>query len=116
VLNYGHTFCHALESVTAYGKYLHGEAVSIGMLCASRLAERLGRVDRAFTERQCKLLEKLGLPVDFPAVDADAILAAMSHDKKVEHGRLRFVLPSRMGHVELVADVDQRDVRAALQG
>jgi 3-dehydroquinate synthase len=116
VLNYGHTYCHALESVTGYGTYLHGEAVSIGMLCASRLAEQLGRVDRPFTQRQRNLLEKLGLPVDFPAVDADAILAAMSHDKKVEHGRLRFVLPSRMGNVELVADVDQRDVRAALQG
>jgi 3-dehydroquinate synthase len=115
VLNYGHTFCHALETVTGYGKYLHGEAVAIGMLCASRLAERLGRVDKTFTERQQKLLETLGLPVDFPAVDHDSLLHAMSHDKKVEHGRLRFVLPTRMGHVELVGDVAQEDVRAALK-
>lgn len=116
VLNYGHTFCHALETITGYGEYLHGEAVSIGMLCASRLAERLGRVDHKFTQRQKKLLKALKLPVDFPAVDEDALLAAMSHDKKVEHGKLRFVLPTRMGHVELVGDVAQADVRAALHG
>ena len=114
VLNYGHTFCHALEAVTGYGRYLHGEAVSIGMLCASRLAERLGRVDEKFTQRQRALLQALGLPVDFPAVDHDAILAAMSRDKKVEYGRLRFVLPTRMGHVELVGDVAEAHVRAVL--
>ena len=114
VLNYGHTFCHALETVTGYGEYLHGEAVSIGMLCASRLAERLGRVDAKFTHRQHALLAALGLPVEFPDVDRDAIFAAMAHDKKVEHGQLRFVLPKAMGHVELVGGVDQQDVRAAL--
>ncbi len=114
VLNYGHTFCHALETITHYGQYLHGEAVSIGMLCASRLAERLRRVDASFTARQRSLLAALGLPVDFPDVDQDALIAAMAHDKKVEHGRLRFVLPTKMGHVELVGNVDQQDVRAAL--
>jgi 3-dehydroquinate synthase len=116
VLNYGHTFCHAFETVTGYNRYLHGEAVAIGMLCASRLAERLGRVDAAFTARQRKLLADLGLSVDVPAVDHGALLAAMSHDKKVEHGRLRFVLPVRLGHVELVGDVPEADVRAALRG
>jgi 3-dehydroquinate synthase len=114
VLNYGHTFCHALETVTGYGKYLHGEAVAIGMLCASRLAERLGRIDRKLTARQHKLLSALGLPVDFPDVNHDTIVAAMAHDKKVEHGRLRFVLPRGLGHVELVGDVDECDVREAL--
>ena len=115
VLNYGHTFCHALEAVTGYGKYLHGEAVSIGMLCASRLAERLDRVDRTFTERQRTLLVALGLPVDFPDVEHNAVLSTMARDKKVEHGRLRFVLPTRMGHVELVGDVKEADVRAVLE-
>ena len=116
VLNYGHTFGHALETLTGYGKLLHGEAVSIGMLCASRLAERLGRVDAQFTARQHALLKSLGLPVDLPEVDHDRIIEAMTHDKKVQHGRLRFVLPSRMGHVELVGDVAPADVRAALTG
>ncbi|MEX2113922.1 MAG: 3-dehydroquinate synthase [Pirellulales bacterium] len=114
VLNYGHTFCHALETVTGYGTYLHGEAVSLGMLCASRLAERLGRVDAACTARQQTLLAALGLPVEFPEVNRGQLLDAMTHDKKVEHGRLRFVLPTEMGHVELVGDVDEDDVLAAL--
>jgi 3-dehydroquinate synthase len=115
VLNYGHTFCHALETVTGYGRYLHGEAVAIGMTCAARLAQRLGRVDDAFAGRQRKLLLSLHLPVDFPTVDEDQLLDAMARDKKAEHGRLRFVLPTAMGHVELVGDVDEQDVRAALK-
>jgi 3-dehydroquinate synthase len=116
VLNYGHTFCHALETVTGYGHYLHGEAVSLGMLCASRLAERLGRVDAQFTARQLTLLAALGLPVDFPEVNHGQMLDAMMRDKKVEHGRLRFVLPTRMGHVELVGDVNEDDALAAMNG
>jgi len=114
VLNYGHTFCHAFETLTGYGQMLHGEAVSIGMLCASRLAERLSRVDAAFTHRQRELLLALGLPVEAPPLDADDVLDAMSRDKKSAHGKLRFVLPTRMGHVELVGDVNGDDVRAAL--
>ncbi len=115
VLNYGHTFCHAFETLTGYDKLLHGEAVSIGMLCASRLAERLGRIDASVTARQQALLKQLGLPIDVPnELESEAILRIMSRDKKVEHGRLRFVLPSRLGHVELVGDVAPDDVRAAL--
>lgn len=115
VLNYGHTFCHAFETLTGYEKLLHGEAVSIGMLCASRLAERLGRIDASVTARQQTLLKQLGLPTDVPdELESEAILRVMSRDKKVEHGRLRFVLPSRLGHVELVGDVAPDDVRAAL--
>ena len=115
VLNYGHTFCHAVETVCGYGKYLHGEAVAIGMICASRLAERLGRIDAALTARQRDLLTSLQLPVEVPEVDHDALLEAMTRDKKVEHGRLFFVLPSRLGHVELVGDASLDDARAALE-
>ena len=114
VLNYGHTFAHPLETLSGYGEILHGEAVSIGMLCASRLAERLGRIDAELTRRQYDLLSALGLPVDLPKLDPDQIIESMSHDKKVEHGRLHFILPDRLGHVELVGDVDLADVRAAL--
>ncbi len=115
VLNYGHTFCHAIEATTGYGEYLHGEAVSIGMMCAARLAAALGRVDENFIARQRKLLEAFGLPLDTPNVDDDALVAAMQHDKKVEHGRLRFVLPSRLGHVDLLGDIDPQLARAALR-
>ena len=114
VLNYGHTFAHALETVAGYGELLHGEAVSIGMMCAARLAERLGRIDADFVGRQQSLLESLGLPTKLPAADPDELLDVMSRDKKSESGRLRFVLPTRLGHVELVGDVDEDDARAAL--
>jgi 3-dehydroquinate synthase len=115
VLNYGHTFAHALETVTGYGELSHGEAVSIGMMCAARLAERLGRIDTAFVRRQESLLTALGLPVKTPAADPDALLDVMSRDKKSESGRLRFVLPTRLGHVKLVGDVDESDAQAALE-
>lgn len=114
VLNYGHTFCHAIEAVGGYGELLHGEAVSIGMMCAARLAERLGRIDATLGARQHALLTALKLPVDVPPLDHELLLAAMQRDKKVEHGRLRFVLPSRLGHVELVGDIAPADVKAAL--
>ncbi len=116
ILNYGHTFAHAIEAVTGYGELLHGEAVSIGMMCAARLASYLGRVDTAFVQRQQDLLVALQLPVALDNADADALLAAMAHDKKVAEGRLRFVLPTRLGHVELVDDVPVEQVRAAIGG
>jgi 3-dehydroquinate synthase len=114
VLNYGHTFCHAFETLTGYGKLLHGEAVSIGMDCAARLAERMGRIDGELVDRQHKLLTALGLPTAVPDVDSEEVLRVMQRDKKVEHGKLRFVLPSRLGQVELVGNVNPDDVRAVL--
>jgi 3-dehydroquinate synthase len=114
VLNYGHTFCHAFEAATGYEQLLHGEGVAIGMLCASRLAERLGRVDAAFTKRQYDLLQAFALPTAVPEVPHDELVELMYHDKKVDRGRLRFVLPSQMGHVELVRGVDTEDILVAL--
>lgn len=116
VLNYGHTFAHALETVAGYGTWLHGEAVSVGMVCAARLAVRLGRIEAGVAERQRRLLVALGLPVTLLDVDQRKLLAAMMHDKKVEHGKLRLVLPSRLGSVELVGNVPESDVSAALGG
>ena len=115
VLNYGHTFCHAIETVAGYGVYLHGEAVSIGMVCASRLACALGRVPAEFVQRQRRLLLAFGLPVEVANLNSHDLLAAMQRDKKAAHGKLRFVLPSRFGHVELVGDVDASQVLAALR-
>lgn len=117
VLNYGHTFAHAFEALCGYGELLHGEAVAIGMVYASRLAEKLGRIDEPITQRQINLLAALGLPTMLPAsakLDTDAILDRMRLDKKTVAGRLRFVLPTRLGHVELVGNVGEEDVRAVL--
>jgi 3-dehydroquinate synthase len=84
-------------------------------MCAARLAAAMGRIDTAFITRQKSLLTALHLPLETPTVDDEQLLAAMQHDKKVEHGRLRFVLPTRLGHVELVGGVDPALARAALR-
>ncbi len=116
VLNYGHTFAHALESAGEYSRWLHGEAVAVGMNCAALLARRLGRVDQPFCLRQARLLEQLGLPVRLPSdLDHRRLLELMYHDKKAQAGRLRFVLPSRLGHVELVDNVPESEVLQALR-
>ncbi len=114
VLNYGHTFAHAFEAAGKYGQILHGEAVSAGMMCAARLAQRMGRVDEAFVRRQQELLDALQLPTSIPEYDSDEIITLMHHDKKADGGQLRFVLPTKMGHVELVNDARVDDVRASL--
>ena len=114
ILNYGHTFAHAFEAMTGYRELLHGEAVAIGMLCASRLAERLGRIDRVATVRQAELLAKLDLPTSVPPLDRTKLLEAFRRDKKAEGGNVRFILPSRIGEVELVEGVDPAEAIAAL--
>jgi 3-dehydroquinate synthase len=112
VLNYGHTFAHAFETVGGYGSWLHGEAVAAGMVCASRLAEKLGRIGPDATARQVKLLTAFGLPVRAnPAWPADALIDVMRRDKKAAAGKLRFVLPTKLGHVELVDGVPEELVR-----
>ena len=85
------------------------------MVCAARLAQRLGRVDAAFSARLRSLLETFGLPVEAPAFDSQRILDSMMHDKKVQHGQLSFVLPSRMGEVELVRDIAKEDILASIE-
>jgi 3-dehydroquinate synthase len=115
VLNYGHTFAHAFETVGGYGAWLHGEAVSAGMVCASRLAERRGLVPADVTRRQVELLSAFGLPVaplDWPAGE---LLSVMRSDKKNVAGRLRFVLPTRLGEVRLFDDVPEEQVREVLR-
>jgi 3-dehydroquinate synthase len=113
ILNYGHTFAHAIEAVSR--EYRHGEAVAIGMVAASRLAERLGRMLMEVTERQVRLLERFGLPTRACGLDSTALLDAMQHDKKASAGRLRFVLPRRIGEVELEGDVERSAVEAVVR-
>ncbi len=114
ILNYGHTFGHALEADAGYGHYLHGEAVSIGMHMAAVCARKLGRIDDALVERQRQLLLSLGLPVVARNHDPERLWQLMQHDKKVQHGTLRFILPDRLGHVELVANVPKEVVLEVL--
>lgn len=118
VLNYGHTFCHAFEALTGYGELLHGEAVSMGMVYASRLAEKLGRIGKKETDAQVQFLETVGLPINLndPAgMRIEDVIDRMKLDKKTLAGQLRFVLPTRIGHVELVDDVPEELVREVLE-
>lgn len=116
-LNYGHTFAHAFEALSGYGGLLHGEAVSIGMLYASRLAELHGLIEDDVTQRQSELLAALGLVSRLPdssAFGADVVIEKMKLDKKTVGGKLRFVLPVRMGRVEVFSDVQESLVRLVL--
>lgn len=114
ILNYGHTLGHALEAVSGYGRYAHGEAVAVGMTAAARIAAGRGLVDAAFVERQSALLRALGLPIEADELADERIVPALYRDKKAEGGRLRFVLPTAVGSVALVDDVTEDEIRRAL--
>jgi 3-dehydroquinate synthase len=92
ILNFGHTFGHAIEAGLGFGVWLHGEAVGCGMVMAAQLSQRLGLVDAAFTERLTALIHQAGLPIVGPNLGADVYLHHMRVDKKAEAGDIRFVL------------------------
>lgn len=114
LLNLGHTFAHAIEKVAGYGAYLHGEAVAIGLVLAARLSQREGLLkDDSVERRVVAMLERQGLPVALRQTMAvDDLLAAMSRDKKVRGGRLRFVLLAEAGQAVTVDGVGESAVRA----
>ncbi|MDE0314273.1 MAG: 3-dehydroquinate synthase [Candidatus Poribacteria bacterium] len=115
VLNYGHTFGHALEALTHYKKYRHGEAVSIGMNCAAQLAVNLGMFSETDFERQRALLNRAKLPLAYPYdLSAKAICNAMYHDKKTLGGKLRLILPTRIGEVVIRDDVTDTQIIQAI--
>lgn len=114
ILNYGHTFGHALEATTEYGTWLHGEAVSIGMEVAGRVAVAQGLLSETDLQRQRKLLQAIGLPTECAGVDGEAILSAMQHDKKVRAGRTRWILPARIGQAQMHGDIPLESVRLAI--
>jgi len=114
-LNLGHTFGHALEKLSNY-RLRHGDAVAIGLVCATNLATRLGLCRADFLLRLENLMGVLSLPTRVPVeLSEEAILGAMTTDKKRVNGRLRFVLPRALGDVVIVSDVAQDDVAAAIE-
>lgn len=117
ILNYGHTFGHALEQVTRYRRWLHGEAVALGMVAAARLAFHLGYCRADDAKRQGVLLKQLHLPVSAARerLSMQAVLKAMSRDKKKSAGTLRFVLPVRIGKVRIVKGLNAAAVRKTLK-
>jgi 3-dehydroquinate synthase len=115
LLNYGHTVGHALEAVTEYGGFLHGEAVSVGMMAAAGIALRLGMISAELVDRQRAVLERYGLPVRASGVSAQAVLAATKSDKKSRSGAIRWVLLEGPGKATTRQDVPERTVREAVE-
>lgn len=107
ILNFGHTFGHALEQVTGYDRYLHGEALSLGMIYAARLSMRLTDFSGDDARRLERLLGALSLPVAFPDLPWTELRAAMGRDKKSTSGAVRFVLAERLGAVQFGCPVEE---------
>jgi len=114
LLNFGHTFGHAIEAGLGYGKWLHGEAVAAGMVMAAELSVRAGSLAAADAGRVRALIERSHLPVRGPALGAERYLELMQVDKKAARGRVRFVLLDAIGRASLRDGVDEQLVREAL--
>jgi 3-dehydroquinate synthase len=97
ILNFGHTFGHAIEAGLGYGEWLHGEAVGCGMVMASALSVELGLMPAAFLERMRRLIERAGLPVVGPALGVERYLDLMRLDKKAEGGDIHYVVIESLG-------------------
>jgi 3-dehydroquinate synthase len=115
LLNFGHTFGHAIESATGYVDWLHGEAVAAGMLIAADMSARLQHLAATDVERIRRLLLRAGLPVAAPQIGADSALGYMRMDKKVKAGRVRLVLLERIGHAVLTGRYPDAALDATLR-
>ena len=114
ILNLGHTFGHAIETGMGYGNWLHGEAVAAGMVMAVETSHRLGWLTEADVARTRALIRAAGLPDVAPDLGVDTWLDYMGHDKKVEGGKMRFVLLKKMGEAVITADVPDATLRDTL--
>ena len=119
ILNYGHTFGHGIEKLCGYGQWLHGEAVAIGMVMAARLSVAVAGLDESVVMRLTALLRRLGLPTALDQASRkvatiEAMMDVMGLDKKVVDGRLRFIVASQLGQVQVRDDIDAAVVRNVL--
>ncbi|HEU5177338.1 MAG TPA: 3-dehydroquinate synthase [Burkholderiales bacterium] len=114
LLNFGHTFGHAIEAGTGYGTWLHGEAVAAGMVMAAELSALMGQLKKTEVSRVRELVRRAGLPVSGPALAPERMLELMALDKKAAKGKTRFVVLERMGQAALRSDIEEKSVRAAI--
>ena len=114
VLNFGHTFGHAIEAGVGYGEWLHGEAVATGMVMAAELSARTGSLRRQDADRVKALIASAGLPVKGPKLDIERYLELMQVDKKAAGGKVRFILLDGLGRATLRGDLDASLVRASI--
>jgi len=114
ILNFGHTFGHAIEAGAGYGEWLHGEAVATGMVMAAELSARAGTLGREDAGRVKRLVARAGLPVQGPSLAIERYLELMQVDKKAVAGRVRFVLLDGIGRARLCGDLDDRLIRESI--
>jgi 3-dehydroquinate synthase len=114
VLNYGHTIGHAIEAVTGYQRFAHGEAVALGIAAEAGIAERLGLAKPGVRARQISALEALGLPVSGVGEIPERVIEALSRDKKSKDGRVPFILAPEIGTFRLVYDVPRSTILDAV--
>ena len=114
-LNFGHTIGHAIEAFVGYGKVSHGQAVSLGMVAACRIASDRGLLEAEASERVQEVLERLGLPVRIDGLDEEEIWRIMQHDKKARGGQVRMVLPVMLGAAAVFDDITPHAVRNAVE-
>ena len=114
LLNFGHTFGHAIETGAGYGAWLHGEAVAAGMVMAAELSALMGHLKKTDVARVRTLLKRAGLPIAGPALPPERLIDLMALDKKAAKGKTRFVVLESIGRAALRADVDARSVREAI--
>lgn len=115
ILNFGHTIGHAFETLTRYEKFNHGEAVAIGMVCAAKIARKMRLLDAESVKRIKELLENVGLPSLVDRIPVKRVVKSLSIDKKVRKGKVQFVLPVKIGKVEIRDNVRLKAVREVLR-
>lgn len=117
ILNYGHSVGHAIETLTGYTSYLHGEAISIGMVYEAKLSHMLGFLTKEEFERIRKILKEYGLPVDMPAIfESSEIIKAILLDKKNIQGKIRMVIPEKIGKMKINFEVNENDLKRSIDG
>lgn len=114
ILNFGHTFGHAIESLTEYARFVHGEAVAMGMVRAAQLSHSVGKCSEEVPKRLEALLKNLGLPVDMPDLDSSAVIESLYHDKKTIGHKIRFILVTEIGSVEIVDQMPEEEILKVL--
>tara|TARA_Y100001968_G_scaffold314205_1_gene339298 strand:- start:252 stop:1358 length:1107 start_codon:yes stop_codon:yes gene_type:complete len=113
-LNYGHTFGHAIENLCGYGKWLHGEAVAMGMVAVGELSVQRGLWRDIDANRQKKLIEKAGLPSKWPKLKLENVINTLQGDKKVKDGKISFVMPTKIGNVKIFNNVSCKEIQECL--
>ena len=106
-MNYGHSFGHVIENLCGYGEFLHGEAIAIGMKIAGDIASEKKLWLKEDSLKQNKLIESYGLPIQTPKIIKNEVLKILMGDKKVRNGKMRFILPTDIGEVDIFNDIDE---------